>query len=120
MKQSHFNVVIGNKRLTGFWGTVVGILIAIPILFIAGVIVLLALSAAGVAVTFALGIAGVAITLVLGVVAIGIVVVLISLLLPQKWRDKLGMHLHSTRTQKSKPEMTKDGKPIVDVDYKEE
>ncbi|MGL4799742.1 MAG: hypothetical protein ACRCWY_10180 [Cellulosilyticaceae bacterium] len=123
MKKSNFNVVIGNRKLTGFWGAVVGILIAIPVLFIVGVVILLALSAAGVAITLALGAAGIAIVIGIGAAVIGVVVALIALLLPKKWRDKLGIHINFSHThtpKKAKSKTTADGKPIVDVDYKDE
>ncbi|MGL4737004.1 MAG: hypothetical protein ACRCW2_06060, partial [Cellulosilyticaceae bacterium] len=72
---------------------------------------------------FALGAAGIAIVVALVVAAVALIIGLISLALPQKWRDKLGIHVHINRKSThaaSRPHTTPDGKPIVDVDFKEE
>lgn len=110
MKPSNFHLKLGNRDITGVWGIIVAILIAIPVLALVGFLLSVVFSIVGVAITFALGIA-----------AIAIVIGLIALLIPKKWRDKLGIHVNFTRSHEktSKPNTTPDGKPIIDVDFKE-
>lgn len=110
MKPSNFHLKLGNRDITGVWGIILAILIAIPVLALVGLLLSVVFSIVGVAITFALGVA-----------AIAIVIGLIALFIPKKWRDKLGIHVHFTRSQEkaSKPNTTPDGKPIIDVDFEE-
>lgn len=112
--QSHFELNLFGRRLTGFWAGVMGVLIAIPVLAVVGLLLFFILSLAGVVITIGLTIAG-----------IGLIIALLSLLLPKKWRDKLGIRFNVSHTRtgyskKTKHDTTPDGKPIIDVDFEEE
>lgn len=110
MKPSNFHLKIGNRDITGVWGIILAILIAIPVLALVGALLSVVFSIVGIVVTFALGIA-----------AIAIVIALILLLIPKKWRDKLGIrvNMNSSGKKQAKPTTTPDGKPIIDVEFEE-
>ncbi|MDU6854237.1 MAG: hypothetical protein E6370_06245 [Clostridiales bacterium] len=110
MKPSNFHFKIGSHDITGAWAIILAILIAIPVIALVGVLLSVVFSIIGIAITFALGVAG-----------ITIIISLITLLIPKKWRNKLGIHININRSPKknSKPTTTPDGKPIIDVDFEE-
>ena len=118
MKRSQIHIKIGNRQFNGLFG----ILIALPILVLVGLILFGVFSFLGIALSIILSVVGVIIALALGICFIAIIIALITSILPKKWRDKLGIHVHknSFKVKKSKPTQTPDGKPIVDVDFKEE
>lgn len=115
MKFSNFHIRIGNKEVRGIWGAILAILILIPVLALVGFILTAVFSIVGV-------VLGIAFTLILAVIGVAILVGLISLILPKSWREKLGIYVNFSRTKSKphKPTTTPDGKPIVDVDFKEE
>ena len=109
MKPSNFHLKIGNRDITGIWAIILTILIAIPVIALVGVLLSIVFSIVGIAITFALGVAGIA-----------IIIGLIALLIPKKWRDKLGIYMNINKMpKKSKPTTTPDGKPIIDVEFEE-
>lgn len=115
MKLSDFRIRIGNREIRGFWGALLGILMLIPALALVGFILTAVFSIVGV-------VLGIALTLILGVVGIALLVGLLSLILPKRWREKLGIYVNfsHTKVKPNKPTTTPDGKPIIDVDFKEE
>lgn len=115
MKLSDFHLRIGNKEIRGIWGAILAVLILIPVLALVGFILTAVFSIVGV-------VLGIALTLILGVVGIALLFGLILLILPKSWREKLGIYVNfsHTKAKPNKPTTTPDGKPIIDVDFKEE
>lgn len=111
MKPSNFHVKIGNREVRSIWGIILAILIAIPVLALVGVIL-----------SFVFSVVGIVITVALGIACIAIIIGLLSLLIPKKWRDKLGIHINFNHQKKepAKPTTSPDGAPIIDVDFKED
>ena len=110
MKPSNFYIKIGNREVRGVLGIVLAILIVIPILALVGVILSVVFSIVGIVVTAALGVA-----------LIAIIIAFLALLIPKKWREKLGIHININHHKRKpeKPNTTPDGKPIIDVDFEE-
>lgn len=115
-------VKIGNKEFHGVVGIILAILIMIPVLALVGFILSLVFSALGIVLSVTFSIAGVVLAIGLGVALIGVIISLLSLLLPKKWRKKLGVgiHINYTHNKAKKPTQTLEGNPIVDVDFKED
>lgn len=111
MKLSNFHFQIGQHTISGIWATIFIFLIALPILAFIGILLSVIFS-----------IMGVIITLILGIAITITIIRLIAYILPEKWRHRLSSFIpfNHLSKKKLKPNTTPDGKPIIDVDFKED
>ena len=111
MKPSNFHFQIGKHTISGVWAIILTFLIALPILVFIGILLSVIFS-----------IMGIIVSLILGVAIVIVIIRFITYILPEKWHHKLSHFIHFNHSYKknSKPRTTPDGKPIIDVDFKED
>lgn len=111
MKPSNFHLQIGKYTLSGIWAILLTCLVAIPLLALIGLIL-----------SFFFSVLGILFIIFLTIIIFMVIIRLITRIMPANWYHKLNnlFHFKYSNQKILKPKTTPDGKPIIDVNFKED